>query len=130
MIDLSSVKTLSEVPEGDHPARILDAEVLVARSGGRYLKIKCVLEDCNEEIFENFSLEVQPDKKPVGLIRLKTLASVCGITNPDKFDLIELGGKRFTAHVKMKQDENYGAQLKITNFKPLKTEADLGDIKL
>lgn len=123
MFDLSKVNVQGEIDEGDYVARVLEAEIKDSKSGGQYLKLKYVLEENNQHVYDNFStVHTNPRAVQVGLGRLKSLLKASAYPNPDMLkDIRDLNGLRFKAHVKNKTDE-FGTKAVVTSYKPIKAD--------
>ena len=119
-VDLSQTKeqpSFDPVPPGDYLVQITDSSVVTTRKGDPMLKIIATICDGKafngRKIFDNFLIG-----HPVAMSRLKALAIAANHPHPDFInDSEELHGLRMIIRVKIKTEDGYPPQNKITSFK-------------
>lgn len=120
--DLHDAIEPGTVPDGDHIATIVDAEVKSTQNGGRMVALKFELAN-GVNLFENYNVINQnPKAEQIGRGQLKSVARACGIEEEalKTVSTQQLCGKQLIVRTKMKFDDYSGRdRASVTSYKKL-----------
>jgi hypothetical protein len=125
MLDLSKVKENenSPVPAGTYSVVVTKAEYTTTKKGGQLLKVMLLINDGQPQagrfLFDQFNVECESDEaREIGLSQLKRFMINFGHPTPDSLeDPSELVGLRGRVNTKIREDEGYEPQARISSYR-------------
>lgn len=120
------------LPPGKYVLIVDETEVKSTKDNtGKYIKLKLrVIEGHGENriLFHNLNFQNKSEKaQNIGRAQMKSLAIACGLKPENVRNATDYIGYKLMAAVKIKKDEEYGDQNRITGFYPLQSPHEMLD---